>query len=55
MKIRPLGARLFYEDKWADMTKLIVAFQNFVKRLKKIYVTRALAMFILYTHVFGML
>jgi hypothetical protein len=33
MKIRPLGAKLFHADAWADrqtdMTKLIVTFHNF--------------------------
>jgi len=32
MKVRPVGAELFREDRWAngrtDMTKLIVAFRN---------------------------
>jgi len=38
MKIRPVGAELFHADRWTDgwtdgqidMTKLIVAFRNFV-------------------------
>jgi hypothetical protein len=29
MKIRPLGAELFYADRRAEMTKLIVAFRQF--------------------------
>ena len=38
MKIRPVGAEVFYEDirtdGQADMTKLIVAFRNFADRPK---------------------
>jgi len=30
MKIRPMGAELFHMDRRTDMTKLIVAFRNFV-------------------------
>jgi hypothetical protein len=30
MKIRPLGTELFYEYRQRDMTKLILAFRNFV-------------------------
>jgi hypothetical protein len=30
MKIRPVGAELFHADGQTDMTKLIVAFRNFV-------------------------
>ena len=30
MKIRPVGAELFHADGRTDMTKLIVAFRNFV-------------------------
>jgi len=29
MKIRPVGAEMFHEDRRTDMTKLIVAFLNF--------------------------
>jgi hypothetical protein len=29
MKIRPVGAELFYADGQTDITKLIVAFRNF--------------------------
>ena len=39
MKIRPVGAELFHADGrtdgQTDMTKLIVAFRNFAKQLKK--------------------
>jgi len=43
MKIRPVGAELFYADgrtdgttdRWTNMTKLIVAFRNFANALKK--------------------
>ena len=39
MKIRPLGAELFHADgqtdRQTDMTKLIVAFRNYAKSLKK--------------------
>jgi predicted RNA binding protein YcfA (HicA-like mRNA interferase family) len=35
MKIRPVGAHLFYEDRWADMTKLIVAFRSSANAPKK--------------------
>jgi hypothetical protein len=42
MKIRPVGAELFREDGWTDMTKLTVAFHN-CERAKipnsKFYVT----------------
>jgi hypothetical protein len=31
MKIRSAGAKLFHADGHTDMTKLIVAFRNFVK------------------------
>jgi hypothetical protein len=34
MQIRPMGAELFYADGQTDMTKLIVAFRNFVKAPK---------------------
>jgi len=35
MKIRSVGAELFRADRWADMTKPIVAFRNFAKGLIK--------------------
>jgi len=34
MNIRPLGDELFHMDGLTDMTKLIVAFRNFVNALK---------------------
>jgi len=34
MKIRPMGAALFYADRRTDITKVIDAFLNFSKRLK---------------------
>ena len=34
MKIRPVGAELFYADGRTDMTKLIVAFCNFTNTQK---------------------
>ena len=34
MKILPMGAELFHADGQTDMTKLIVAFRNFVKAPK---------------------
>ena len=34
MKIRPVGAEFFHADGRTDMTKLIVAFRNFVKAPK---------------------
>ena len=34
MKIRPVGAELFHADGQTDMTKLIVAFRNFVNAPK---------------------
>jgi hypothetical protein len=34
MKIRPEGAKLFFEDGRTDMTKLTVAFRNFAKAPK---------------------
>jgi len=40
MKIRPVGAQLFHEDgrmdRPTDMTKLIVAFRNFMKAPKNV-------------------
>jgi hypothetical protein len=35
MKIRPVGAESFHADGRTDRTKLIVAFRNFAKQLKK--------------------
>jgi hypothetical protein len=32
MKIGPVGAELFFADGRTDVTKIIVAFRNFVKR-----------------------
>ena len=37
MKIRPVGAELFYAEGQTDMTKLIVAFRNFSNAPKKSY------------------
>jgi hypothetical protein len=45
MKIRPVGAELFYADRQrgrqtdgqTDMTQLLVAFGNFTHGLKKLY------------------
>jgi hypothetical protein len=37
MKIRPVGAELFYADGRTDMTKLIGAFRNFANAPKKEY------------------
>jgi hypothetical protein len=34
MKIRPVGAELFHADRRTDMTKLAVAFGNFVNAPK---------------------
>jgi hypothetical protein len=34
MKIRPVGAELSHADRRTDMTKLAVAFRNFVNALK---------------------
>jgi hypothetical protein len=34
MKIRPVGAELFRADRRTDMTKLIIAFSNFVNAPK---------------------
>jgi len=39
MKIRPDGARLFHMDRQTGMTKLIVAFHNFVNTHTKIAFT----------------
>jgi hypothetical protein len=36
MKIRLIGAELFYSDGWMDMTKPTVAFRNLAKAPKKI-------------------
>jgi len=35
MKIRPMGVEFFNADGWTDMSKLIVAFHDFVKSAKK--------------------
>jgi hypothetical protein len=35
IKIYRVGAELFHADGWTDVTKLIVAFLNFAKALKK--------------------
>jgi hypothetical protein len=35
MNICPVGAKLFHVDGQTDMTKLIVAFQNFAHMTKK--------------------
>jgi hypothetical protein len=35
MKIRPVGAQLFYADRQTDMPTLTVAFRNFVNAPKK--------------------
>jgi hypothetical protein len=39
MKIHPVGAEMFLEDRqadrWTDMTKLIVTFRNFAKSALK--------------------
>jgi len=35
MKIRPAGAELFHADRWTAMTKLTVAYRNFVSAPKK--------------------
>jgi hypothetical protein len=35
IKIRPLGAGLFHEERRTDMTKLIVALRNFANATKK--------------------
>jgi hypothetical protein len=37
MKIRPVGAQLFHTDGQMHMTKLTVAFRNFVKAPKNCY------------------
>ena len=40
MKICQIGAELFYADRWTDtqrdIRKLIVAFRNFAKEIKKV-------------------
>jgi hypothetical protein len=37
MKIRPVGAELFHANGRTDMTKIIVAFGDFVKAPKNIH------------------
>jgi len=37
MKICPVGAELFHAERRTDMTKLIVAFQNFANALKNTF------------------
>jgi hypothetical protein len=41
MKIRPVGAELFYADRQTDMTKLMVAFRNFANAHSEPLVTRS--------------
>jgi len=36
VKIRPVGAKLFYADGQTDVTKLIVAFRNFANEPKTV-------------------
>jgi len=50
MKIRPVGVKLFHVDnRWTDMTKLIVTFRNFMNAPKNdnedIQTTRLWGMF----------
>ena len=40
MKIRPLGVELFHADRRRDMTKVMVAFRNFVNAPKGIRLLR---------------
>jgi hypothetical protein len=35
MKIRPVGAKIFYEDERTDTTKVTVAFRSFAKASEK--------------------
>jgi hypothetical protein len=35
MKIRPVGAESFYENRWMDMMELIDSFHNYVNTPKK--------------------
>jgi hypothetical protein len=52
MKIPPMGAELFHADGQADrrtdMTKLAVAFRNFVKRIKTVHFAYAVHWCVLY-------
>jgi hypothetical protein len=41
MKIRPVVADLFHSDRRTDMTKLVVAFPNFVNASIKIIILRS--------------
>jgi hypothetical protein len=36
MKIRPVGAEMFYADRQIDMSKLTVAFRNFANAPKNV-------------------
>jgi len=38
MKIHRVGAEIFHADRQTDMTKLIVAFQNFAIAPKNVYI-----------------
>ena len=38
MKIHRVGAEIFHADRQTDMTKLIVAFQNFAISPKNVYI-----------------
>jgi len=41
MKIHPVGAEIFHEDKLTEKTKLIVVIRNFAKTTKKVHLTKA--------------
>ena len=45
MKIRPVGAELFYADGRTDMTKLIVAFRSAANALLKIGIKNVRTMY----------
>jgi hypothetical protein len=53
MKIRPVGVELFHADGWTDMTKLIVAFSNFVNvpknEISNSFIFRTYVMYVQYT------
>jgi hypothetical protein len=52
MKIRPVGAELFHEDRRTDMAKLIVAFHTFADSPKNNFfiITNLMHKFLVHLH-----
>ena len=49
LKIRPVGAELFYAHRRTDMTKLIVAYRNFVNAPKILLSKRRVCFCVVYS------